>query len=32
MGSTCADTATVAFLADGKLPVTDLHCTAKLRS
>jgi pimeloyl-ACP methyl ester carboxylesterase len=28
-GSTCADTATVAFLADGKLPAGDLHCTAK---
>jgi pimeloyl-ACP methyl ester carboxylesterase len=28
-GSTCADAATVAFLADGKLPATDVHCTAK---
>ncbi|MCO5990463.1 alpha/beta hydrolase [Actinoallomurus spadix] len=28
-GSTCADAATVAFLADGRLPARDLHCTAK---
>jgi pimeloyl-ACP methyl ester carboxylesterase len=28
-GSTCADAATVAFLADGKLPAKDLHCTAE---
>jgi pimeloyl-ACP methyl ester carboxylesterase len=31
-GSTCADTATVAFLTDGKLPVRDLACTAKPQS
>jgi len=28
-GSTCADTATVAFLGNGELPAKDLHCTAK---
>ncbi|MDN3354449.1 alpha/beta hydrolase [Actinomadura sp. DC4] len=28
-GSTCADAATVAFLAEGKLPAKDVHCTAK---
>ncbi|GAB2858090.1 alpha/beta hydrolase [Actinoallomurus bryophytorum] len=28
-GSTCADTTTVAFLTDGKLPAKDLHCTAE---
>jgi pimeloyl-ACP methyl ester carboxylesterase len=28
-GSTCADTTTIAFLTDGKLPAKDLHCTAE---
>jgi hypothetical protein len=28
-GSTCADNATVAFLADGKLPARDRQCTAE---
>jgi pimeloyl-ACP methyl ester carboxylesterase len=31
-GSTCADNATVAFLAEGKLPTADVHCTAKPQS
>jgi pimeloyl-ACP methyl ester carboxylesterase len=31
-GSTCADTATVAFLTDGRLPATDVYCTAKPQS